>query len=757
MLNTPNTDSSINPSPNLMGSFHETLGGSSPLAVATAPTNPSPVGSSGVQLTFIDTNVEDYQQLADSIIVGDVIFLDATRDGITQITETLAQYDNVTGLSLVSHGEAGSLKLGNSVLDSQTLSRYQQDFQSWGEALTAEADILLYGCNVAAGDIGSDFVTELGILTGADIAASTDLTGNAARQGDWDLEFMAGTIEANSTFGSSVATAYEGVLATYGEVSTLKIMPLGDSLTNDNDPRYDGYRRDLWKQLIAGGYSKVDFVGGVGSVGPNNDFDLNNEGHPGWRADQILSKVTSYVKTHNPDVVLLGIGTNDMNQNQSISGTINEISQIIDKLRAHNPNIAVLLSKISPGSTGGRWNGNGIQALANAIPALAQSKNKAGSPVILVDQNSGYSVANDTHDGLHPNNSGQAKMANKWYAALDGLFKSGHQYKRDGSGTTLPPSNGLRAEYYDNHDFTNLKLTRTDANVNFNWGAGSPSSNIGANSFSVRWTGQIQPLYSETYTFHTNVDDGVRLTVNGQTIIDKLVSINDGAPAAAYTGSINLVAGQKYDIKMEYYEDGSNASAQLAWSSASQAQQIIPQSQLFNGSGTTTGGGTTGGGTTGGGTTGGGTTGGTTGSGNGLRGQYYDNHDFTNLKLTRTDANVDFNWGAGSPSSNIGANSFSVRWTGQVQPLFSETYTFQTNADDGIRLTINGQTIIDKLVSLSDGSPAAAYTGSINLVAGQKYDIQLEYYEDGSNASAQLLWSSASQAQQIIPKSQLFS
>jgi lysophospholipase L1-like esterase len=741
MLNTPNTDSSINASPDLTGGLREMLGGSSPLAVATSPTNPSPVGSSGVQLTFIDTNVEDYQQLADNIIVGDVIFLDATRDGITQITETLAQYDNVTGLSLVSHGEAGSLKLGSSVLDSQALSRYQQDFQSWGEALTAEADILLYGCDVAAGNIGSDFVTELSVLTGADIAASTDLTGNAALQGDWDLEFMAGTIEANSTFGSSVATAYEGVLATYGEVSTLKIMPLGDSITNDNDPRFDGYRRDLWKQLMAGGYSKVDFVGGVGSVGPNNDFDLNNEGHPGWRADQISSKVTSYAKTHNPDVVLLHIGTNDMLQRQSVSSTISEIGQIIDKLRAHNPQIAVLLAKVLPSSEA--RNAAAMEALGNAIPGLVQSKNKSGSPVILVDQRSGFSVSEDTHDGLHPDESGQAKMASKWYAALDTLFRSGHQYKRD----VLAPSNGLRAEYYDNHDFTNLKLTRTDANVNFNWGAGSPSSNIGANSFSVRWTGQIQPLYSETYTFHTNVDDGVRLIVNGQTIIDKLVSINDGAPAAAYTGSINLVAGQKYDIKMEYYEDGSNASAQLAWSSASQVQQIIPQSQLFNGS-STTGGGTTGGGTTGGGTT---------ASGNGLKGEYYDNHDFTNLKLTRTDANVNFNWGAGSPSRNIGANSFSVRWTGKIQPLYSETYTFQTNADDGIRLTINGQTIIDKLVSLSDGSPAAAYTGSINLVAGQKYDIKLEYYEDGSNASAQLLWSSASQAQQIIPKSQLFS
>ncbi len=135
---------------------------------------------------------------------------------------------------------------------------------------------------------------------------------------------------------------------------------------------------------------------------------------------------------------------------------------------------------------------------------------------------------------------------------------------------------GLKAEYYDNRDFTNLKLTRTDAAVNFNWGKGSPDSLIGADTFSARWTGQVEAKYNETYTFYTTTDDGVRLWVNGQQIINKFVNQS----STEWSGAIALQAGQKYDIKMEYYENTGNAVAKLSWSSASQTKQIIPESQL---------------------------------------------------------------------------------------------------------------------------------------------------------------------------------
>jgi hypothetical protein len=138
--------------------------------------------------------------------------------------------------------------------------------------------------------------------------------------------------------------------------------------------------------------------------------------------------------------------------------------------------------------------------------------------------------------------------------------------------------------------------------------------------------------------------------------------------------------------------------------------------------------------------------------GTGLKGEYYDQIDFTDLKVTRTDATVNFNLGEGSPDPSIDPETFSVRWTGQVQPQFSETYTLYTVSDDGVRLTVNGQVVVDNLTI----HPATEDSGTITLAAGQKYDIRLEYYENTFDAVIQLLWSSPSQAKEVVPRSQLF-
>ncbi|MBI3857013.1 MAG: PQQ-dependent sugar dehydrogenase [Planctomycetes bacterium] len=141
------------------------------------------------------------------------------------------------------------------------------------------------------------------------------------------------------------------------------------------------------------------------------------------------------------------------------------------------------------------------------------------------------------------------------------------------------PSTGLLAQYYDNIDLTGLKITRSDPTVDFDWGSGSPDPTIGVDSFSIRWSGQVQPQFGETYTFFTTSDDGVRLWVNNVLLIDKWV---DQGPTE-WSGTIALAAGQRYDLKMEYYENGGGAVAKLSWSSPSTAKQIIPQARLFPG------------------------------------------------------------------------------------------------------------------------------------------------------------------------------
>ncbi len=293
------------------------------------------------------------------------------------------------------------------------------------------------------------------------------------------------------------------------------------------------------------------------------------------------------------------------------------------------------------------------------------------------------------------------------------------------ASNVLSQGDGLKAEYFDNSDFTNLKVTRTDSKIDFNWGNGSPDALIGADTFSARWTGQVEAKYSETYNFYTSSDDGVRLWVNNQLVIDKFVNQS----LTEHTGNIALVAGQKYDIKLEYFDNTYSAISRLSWSSNSQAKEIIPQSQLYSQVNTPVG------------------------NGNGLKAEYFDNSDFTNLKVTRTDTKVDFNWGSGSPDPLIGADSFSARWTGQVEAKYSENYNFYTSSDDGVRLWVNNQLLIDKFVNQS----TTEHTGTIALVAGQKYDIKLEYFDNAYSAVSRLSWSSNSQAKEIIPQSQLYS
>lgn len=141
------------------------------------------------------------------------------------------------------------------------------------------------------------------------------------------------------------------------------------------------------------------------------------------------------------------------------------------------------------------------------------------------------------------------------------------------------------------------------------------------------------------------------------------------------------------------------------------------------------------------------------GTGNGLLGAYFDDVTLADLVVERTDPTVNFDYGSGSPDSQIASDTFSARWTGKVEARFTETFTFRTTSDDGVRLWVNGQLIIDDW----NDHPAMDRSGSIALVAGQKYSIVLEYYENSGDAEIALAWSSPSQPLEIIPKSQLYS
>ena len=147
------------------------------------------------------------------------------------------------------------------------------------------------------------------------------------------------------------------------------------------------------------------------------------------------------------------------------------------------------------------------------------------------------------------------------------------------SVTDTGKGTGLRGDYYKNsHMDGKIVFSRIDPTVNFNWGSGSPSPLVGHKEFSVRWTGWVQSLYSETYTFYTDADDGARLWVNGQLLGD---SWKGHRFFKETSGRITLVAGVKYTIQMEYYDKKGNAVAKLFWSGPSTQKEIIPMHQLY--------------------------------------------------------------------------------------------------------------------------------------------------------------------------------
>jgi Ca2+-binding RTX toxin-like protein len=162
-------------------------------------------------IVFIDSAVDDYQTLVKGVIVGaEIIVLDPTLDGVAQITEALIGRTDVAAIHIVSHGSPGCLYLGNTQLSLDTLECYASQLQTWATHLTSSS-LLLYGCNVAAGDAGEEFLERLHQLTGANIAASTGRIGNAAKGGSWNLERRLGQISTSSAFLPELMQAYPGV------------------------------------------------------------------------------------------------------------------------------------------------------------------------------------------------------------------------------------------------------------------------------------------------------------------------------------------------------------------------------------------------------------------------------------------------------------------------------------------------------------------------------------------------------------------
>ena len=147
-------------------------------------------------LIFVDARVSDYAQLMAHLpTTAEVVVLDSATDGLQQMADYLAGRTGIEAIHVVSHGSQGTLYLGNTRVDGDYLTGHSAQLASIGSSLTESGDILLYGCNVAQGDVGLRFVQSLANLTGADVAASVDVTGPAALGGNLVLETKSGEIQ----------------------------------------------------------------------------------------------------------------------------------------------------------------------------------------------------------------------------------------------------------------------------------------------------------------------------------------------------------------------------------------------------------------------------------------------------------------------------------------------------------------------------------------------------------------------------------
>lgn len=258
-----------------------------------------------------------------------------------------------------------------------------------------------------------------------------------------------------------------------------------------------------------------------------------------------------------------------------------------------------------------------------------------------------------------------------------------------------------RGEYFVGTDLSGGPVfVRSDANLNFNWGWGSPAGSLPADRFSVRWTRSVD-FAAGSYRFSVSVDDGVRLYVDGRVIIDQW---RVTAPVT-HSATVDLAAGA-HRLTVEYFEQAERAQIRMWWEKAAAAPPPVvtwrpPAAQ------------------------------------GGWRGKYFNNRNLSgNPAFERDDAFVYFNWGDAGPGGGLGGASFSVRWSRAVD-FAGGTYRFRATADDGLRVWLDSTVIIDEWRESSSQTYVVE-----REIAGGRHEIVVEYFQAGGNARVQLEWGS---------------
>ncbi|GAA2590112.1 hypothetical protein GCM10010304_38260 [Streptomyces roseoviolaceus] len=204
----------------------------------------------------------------------------------------------------------------------------------------------------------------------------------------------------------------------------VRVMPLGDSITGSPGC----WRAVLWNRLVNSGYTDIDFVGTLPTQGCGQAHDGDNEGHGGELVTNVADQnlLPGRLAATRPDIVVMHFGTNDVWSSIAPDRILAAYTKLVTQMRASDPDMRILVAQLIP------MNPSSCAACAqrvvdfNArIPAWARATSTDRSPVTVVDQWTGFSTAGDTYDGVHPNASGDDKIAARWYPALAAVLDAG--------------------------------------------------------------------------------------------------------------------------------------------------------------------------------------------------------------------------------------------------------------------------------------------------------------------------------------------
>jgi lysophospholipase L1-like esterase len=211
----------------------------------------------------------------------------------------------------------------------------------------------------------------------------------------------------------SAPVADTAVAPTDAAAGTITVMPLGASMTfGKGSSTGNGYREELRQHLAAAGIT-VDFVGSLKS---GTMADPDNEGHGGWRCDQVAANADGFLATYKPQVVLLNCGTNDVIQKFDLTNAPARLHALVDQVVADVPNATVVMSTLQP--SGDTTNNKAVNTFNAKLPQIAQDEAAAGHHVYLADLNSRMTVSDIGSDKIHPTDAGYTKIAQAWSDTL---------------------------------------------------------------------------------------------------------------------------------------------------------------------------------------------------------------------------------------------------------------------------------------------------------------------------------------------------